>query len=246
VRSLSSLSFSRLTLVSVTRSRYQAGRTANMKKNSYKDFIPPSIEFGNTAAEVLRYELYVERIEAKGEGREFYQEKPLRHLLQDLKNALERLDEKHDVVEIAILEREHKRVKSSIEPLDKVADRLRIENAQLDKAFNGSSAFCPLLSLSLTPFSHNQLVSRTLLSFRLSPMTCKTRTLVGRSGGGSRRRRRCCSRKSVRPPSQPFLFIQLHLICAHLLPRSQPSRSHRLQVDSPPLPRKHRRTGPRR
>jgi hypothetical protein len=152
VRSLSSLSFSRLTLVSVTRSRYQAGRTANMKKNSYKDFIPPSIEFGNTAAEVLRYELYVERIEAKGEGREFYQEKPLRHLLQDLKNALERLDEKHDVVEIAILDREYKRVKSSIEPLDKVADRLRIENAQLDKAFNGSSACYPLLSLSLTTF----------------------------------------------------------------------------------------------
>ncbi|GAA5826106.1 hypothetical protein JCM3770_003829 [Rhodotorula araucariae] len=113
--------------------RHQAKRTANKKHNSYKDFLAPTIESGQSPAEVLRYELLVERLEAKGEDNEFAEIIPLRQLIKQLKEAAERSHTQH---EIAILDRERNRIANNLAALEKVGDRLRAELSDLTKAFN--------------------------------------------------------------------------------------------------------------
>ncbi|GAA6044440.1 hypothetical protein JCM8097_006647 [Rhodosporidiobolus ruineniae] len=115
------------------KTRFQEKRTADKKKLSYKDFLAPTIESGHSAADVLRYELLVERLEAKGEDREFYEPTPIRHLMKRLKDTA---DESENDREIAILMRERERLTELIAPLEKVADRLRLELDQLNKSFN--------------------------------------------------------------------------------------------------------------
>ncbi|BGP51473.1 hypothetical protein JCM10450v2_007415 [Rhodotorula kratochvilovae] len=115
------------------KTRHQAKRTANKKHNSYKDFLAPTIESGHSPAEVLRYELLVERLEAKGEDNEFAEVIPLRQLIKQLKEAAERSHTQH---EIAILDRERNRIAQNLGTLEKVGDRLRAELSDLTKAFN--------------------------------------------------------------------------------------------------------------
>ncbi|GAA5983366.1 hypothetical protein JCM11641_006047 [Rhodosporidiobolus odoratus] len=130
------------------KTRFQQQRTANKKQNSVRDFIPPSLEFGNSPAEILRYELLVDMLEAKGEDREHYEPKPLRQLIKQLKDAAENAEEDEEA-ELAILGREGARLTKTVEPLEKVADRLRSELADLSKAFNTRlSYFAQLQTIS--------------------------------------------------------------------------------------------------
>ncbi|KPV71995.1 uncharacterized protein RHOBADRAFT_56135 [Rhodotorula graminis WP1] len=115
------------------KTRVQAKRTANKKHNSYKDFVAPSLESGHSPADVLRYELHVERLEAKGDGNEFAEVVPLRSLIKQLREAAERSTSQN---EIAILDRERNRLTQNLAKLEKVADRLRAELADLVDAFN--------------------------------------------------------------------------------------------------------------
>ncbi|GAA5891640.1 hypothetical protein JCM8208_007354 [Rhodotorula glutinis] len=115
------------------KTRVQAKRTANKKHNSYKDFVAPSLESGHSPADVLRYELHVERLEAKGDGNEFAEVVPLRSLIKQLREAAERSTVQN---EIAILDRERNRLTQNLAKLEKVADRLRAELADLFHAFN--------------------------------------------------------------------------------------------------------------
>ncbi|GAA5863433.1 hypothetical protein JCM8547_006979 [Rhodosporidiobolus lusitaniae] len=126
------------------KTRWQAKRTANLGSLSYKEFVAPTIEFGNTPAEVLRYELEVERIEAKGEGREFYEPSSLRSLTKKLKEAEDDTDRP---AEAALLEREKKRILGIIAPLEDVADRLRLELDQITKCFNARVTYYAQLQL---------------------------------------------------------------------------------------------------
>ncbi|GAA5838983.1 hypothetical protein JCM9279_002557 [Rhodotorula babjevae] len=115
------------------KTRVQAKRTANKKHNSYKDFVAPTLESGHSPADVLRYELHVERLEAKGEGNEFAEALPLRSLIKQLREAAERSTSPH---EVAILDRERNRLTQNLAKLEKVADRLRAELALVTTAFN--------------------------------------------------------------------------------------------------------------
>ncbi|GAA5843078.1 hypothetical protein JCM11251_002725 [Rhodosporidiobolus azoricus] len=116
------------------KTRFQERRSANKKHLSYKEYVAPSLELGATAGDILRYELLVERIEAKGEGRDFYEPQPLRQLIKLLKEK--EADEDVNRKELAILERERKRLTKAIGPLDKVGDRLRAEATDINTAFN--------------------------------------------------------------------------------------------------------------
>ncbi|GAA5992964.1 hypothetical protein JCM5350_003062 [Sporobolomyces pararoseus] len=115
------------------KTRVQKKRNANIKNNSITDFRAPTLETGFTPADVLRYELLVERIEAKGEGREFAEITPLRHLIKKLKDAAELSNRD---TEIALLESEKKRISKALGPLEKVSDRLRNELASFTSAIN--------------------------------------------------------------------------------------------------------------
>ncbi|GAA5866067.1 hypothetical protein JCM3774_000014 [Rhodotorula dairenensis] len=115
------------------KSRFQAKRGANLKENSYKDFLAPTLESGHAPADVLRYELLVERLESKGEDNEFAEVVPIRQLIKNLKEAEEEAGSKK---EIALLERERKRLQGYLTTLGKVADRLRAELSDFTKAFN--------------------------------------------------------------------------------------------------------------
>ncbi|GAA6018689.1 hypothetical protein JCM11491_001262 [Sporobolomyces phaffii] len=112
--------------------RTQKKRQANIKHNSIKDFCVPSLET-HTPAQVLRYELLAERIEAKGEDREFSEITPLRHLIKKLKDAAE-LSSRD--AEVALLDREKARIVKVLGPLESMADRLRSELASFTTAFN--------------------------------------------------------------------------------------------------------------
>ncbi|GAA5899656.1 hypothetical protein JCM6882_001177 [Rhodosporidiobolus microsporus] len=129
------------------KTRFQERRSANKKHLSYKDYVPPSLELGATAGEILRYELLVERLEAKGEGREFYEPQPLRHLTKSLNETAKEAKDEGNSKEVAILERERARLTKAIGPLDKVADRLRAEATDLDKAFNARILYYAQLQL---------------------------------------------------------------------------------------------------
>ncbi|GAA6018304.1 hypothetical protein JCM10207_000797 [Rhodosporidiobolus poonsookiae] len=115
------------------KTRFQERRTANKKQLSYKEFLAPTIESGHQPADVLRYELLVERLESKGEDREFFEPTPIRHLIKTLK---ERSEETESAKEEAIMNRERARLSALIGGLEKVADRLRAELEDLNKAFN--------------------------------------------------------------------------------------------------------------
>ncbi|GAA5889557.1 hypothetical protein JCM5296_005984 [Sporobolomyces johnsonii] len=115
------------------KTRTQKKRGANIRHNSYKDFVAPTIENGHAPADVLRYELLVERIEAKGEGRERTEVTPLRHLIKSLKDAAEQSSKQQ---EIALLDSERARISKSLGPLEKVADRLSLELGEFNKSMN--------------------------------------------------------------------------------------------------------------
>lgn len=82
-----------------------------MKLNSYKEFLAPTVESGHSPADVLRYELLVERLESKGEDKEFTEIVPLRHLIKQLREAAERSESNK---EIAILDRERTRLNKMV------------------------------------------------------------------------------------------------------------------------------------
>ncbi|GAA5992971.1 hypothetical protein JCM10908_000775 [Rhodotorula pacifica] len=115
------------------KSRFQAKRGANLKANSYRDFLAPSLESGHAPADVLRFELLVERLESKGEDNEFAEIVPIRQLIKSLKDAEEEAGSKK---EIALLEKERTRLQGYLSSLGKVADRLRAELSDFTKAFN--------------------------------------------------------------------------------------------------------------
>ncbi|GAA5969844.1 hypothetical protein JCM3765_004593 [Sporobolomyces pararoseus] len=115
------------------KTRVQKKRNANIKNNSITDFRAPTLETGFTPADVLRYELLVERIEAKGEDREFAEITPLRHLIKKLKDAAELSNRD---TEIALLDSEKKRISKALGHLEKVSDRLRNELAAFTTAIN--------------------------------------------------------------------------------------------------------------
>ncbi|BGP19791.1 hypothetical protein JCM10213_003100 [Rhodosporidiobolus nylandii] len=120
------------------KTRYMQKRSANVKNLSLHEFIAPTLESGATPADILRYELLKEIIESKGEEREHYQPQPLRQLIKQLK---ETADTSEDDREIAILEREQKRLTKQIGPLEKINDRLRAELAETTKVFNARIAY---------------------------------------------------------------------------------------------------------
>jgi len=95
----------------VPQTRHQQARTTNIKANSINDFRAPSLETGHTPADILRYELLVERIEAMGEDREFSEITPLRHLIKKLKDAAE-LNSRD--AEIALLDAERSRIGKAV------------------------------------------------------------------------------------------------------------------------------------
>ncbi|GAA5841899.1 hypothetical protein JCM3766R1_002531 [Sporobolomyces carnicolor] len=113
--------------------RSQKKRNANIKHNSIRDFRAPTLDTGFAPADILRYELLVERIEAKGDGREFSEITPLRHLLKKLKDAAELSNREEEFV---LLEHERKRISKALGSLEKVADRLRNELSSFSTAFN--------------------------------------------------------------------------------------------------------------
>lgn len=94
-----------------SQSRFQAKRGANLKANSYKDFLAPTLESGHAPADVLRYELLVERLESKGEDNEFAEVVPIRQLIKTLRDAEEAAGSKK---EVALLERERKRLQGYV------------------------------------------------------------------------------------------------------------------------------------
>ncbi|GAA5942532.1 E3 ubiquitin-protein ligase IRC20 [Sporobolomyces koalae] len=123
--------------------RVQQKRVANIKHNSIKDFRPPTLETGYTPADVLRYELLVERIEAKGEDREFAEIVPLRSLMKKLKDATEFAFRDAEVkrTEIALLDQERNRIGKVLGTLEKVADRLRNELTAFAVVFKARSLY---------------------------------------------------------------------------------------------------------
>ncbi|CEQ41752.1 SPOSA6832_03505 [Sporobolomyces salmonicolor] len=115
------------------KTRTQKKRGANIRNNSYKDFVAPTVENGHAPADVLRYELLVERLEAKGEGREKTEVIPLRHLIKALKDAAEQSSKQQ---EIALLDSERARISKRLGPLEKVADQLTLELGDFNKSMN--------------------------------------------------------------------------------------------------------------
>lgn len=123
----------------------KANRLQRKKKNVYvplKKRRVPCLEEGDTPEEILRFELLVERIEAKGEGEEQTEPVPLRHIIGTLKEALDKttvLEEKK------LLELELRRLKKEVAAKEKVADRLRSELSDVTKAFNCEYSHSPPL-----------------------------------------------------------------------------------------------------
>jgi hypothetical protein len=116
-----------------------ANRLQRKKKNVYiplKDRRVPCLEEGDTPDEILRFELLVERIEAKGEDEEETEPVPLRHIIGTLKEALEKTTVPE---EKKLLELESRRLKKEVSAKEKVADRLRAELSDVTKAFNSES-----------------------------------------------------------------------------------------------------------
>lgn len=66
-------------------------RRGDKKAPLLKDRIAPTLERGDSPADILRYELLVEKTEAKGKGNETLEAKPIRTLIKDLKDASENL-----------------------------------------------------------------------------------------------------------------------------------------------------------
>lgn len=111
-------------------------RTKRKREEKEKDPIldnEPTLERGNTTAELIRWRLYVERVQAKGEGNEKKEAQPLRTLLQQLKDALDRATTNEDK---ALLDREMKRLRKILADTLAVADRLKAELFKLTSAFN--------------------------------------------------------------------------------------------------------------
>ncbi len=111
-------------------------RTKRQREEENKDPIldnKPTPERGNTTAEIIRWERYVERIEAKGEGNQKKEPEPIRKLLQQLKDALDRATTPEDK---ALLDKEMKRLRKLLADTLAVADRLKAELAKLTSAFN--------------------------------------------------------------------------------------------------------------
>lgn len=115
----------------------------NVKRKRKNEYVPlekrrvPSIEQGDTPEAVLRFELLVERVEAKGEGQEETEVVPFRHIVSKLKEAAEGT---MSARERALLQKEMERLREEREEKEKVADRLRGELTDVTKAFNGECA----------------------------------------------------------------------------------------------------------
>ena len=85
----------------------------------------------------MRFELLVERIEAKGEDQEQTEIIPLRNVIKKLKDASEL---GLNPVEEAILKREQTRLRKETGEKEKIADRFRAELVEMTRAFNSK---CP-------------------------------------------------------------------------------------------------------
>lgn len=81
----------------------------------------------------MRFELLVERIEAKGVDQEQTEIVPLKNVIKKLKEAAEAgLND----VEVAILKREQSRLRKETGEKEKIADRFRAELVEMTRAFN--------------------------------------------------------------------------------------------------------------
>lgn len=126
------------------------------KGQNLKDARVPSLEKGDSPATVLRYELLVERAEAKGDGNQDVEIQPLRNSIKGLKDACERAEREE---EKEMLDREMKRLRaivsfsllgrlesgelisgSQFSDKEKLLDRLRGEYQDITRTFNGLSS----------------------------------------------------------------------------------------------------------
>lgn len=82
----------------------------------------------------MRFELLVERIEAKGLDQEQVEIVPLRNIIKKLKDAAET---GLNTVEESILRREQARLRKETGEKEKIADRSRAEMVEMTRAFNG-------------------------------------------------------------------------------------------------------------
>lgn len=92
-------------------SRFQARRGANLKANSWRDFLAPTVESGHAPGDVLRYNLLVERLKAKGDNREFEEVTPLRQIIKMFREAEQ---ESQSSEESSMLKHERKRIRASV------------------------------------------------------------------------------------------------------------------------------------
>jgi len=132
-----------LEVIKIQRRAHPVGTAANTAKRIRnhqlaKGFLSaePALERGSSPADLIRWRLFAERLRAKGEGRENTEVRPVRMLLQQLKDARDRADPDEEPEERALLEAEMKRVRKVLGGAMAVADRLKAELAKLTSAFN--------------------------------------------------------------------------------------------------------------
>lgn len=80
-------------------------------KGLLKDKIAPTLERGDTPGDILRYELLVERTEAKGEDMEQVDVIPIRNLIKSLKDAGENTSRQE---EVQLIEMESRRLRKTV------------------------------------------------------------------------------------------------------------------------------------
>ena len=71
----------------------------------------PTLELGDTPGDILRYELLVERTEAKGEDMEEVDVVPIRNLIKSLKDAGENTMRQE---EVQLIEMESRRLRKTV------------------------------------------------------------------------------------------------------------------------------------
>ncbi|KAK4700839.1 E3 ubiquitin-protein ligase SHPRH, partial [Phenoliferia sp. Uapishka_3] len=103
------------------------------QKTALKKRLAPSLEKGDSPADILRYELLVERDQAKGEGNEDVEVQPLQNSIKALKDASERASRDE---EAEMLDRESRRLRIIFAEKGKLFDRLKSEFNDLTTAFN--------------------------------------------------------------------------------------------------------------
>lgn len=117
-----------------------AANTIKRVRNGYltDEFMAtePSLARGNTPADLIRWRLFIERIRFKGEGKENDEPEPITKLLQQLKEAKDRVDPEEHPQELVMIETEMKRVRKVLGKVMGVADRLKVEADRMTAAFN--------------------------------------------------------------------------------------------------------------